>query len=51
MDALALGEEIVRLAADAPARKSYAETFGGLIDGRGARRVCEVLRGRLKAET
>ena len=46
----ALGEEIVRLAADAVARKSYAEKFGSLIDGRGAQRVCAALRARLPRE-
>ncbi len=47
----ALADEIHQLAADWSARAAYAEKFGGLIDGRGSHRVCEILRGVEKLQT
>jgi UDP-2,4-diacetamido-2,4,6-trideoxy-beta-L-altropyranose hydrolase len=43
LEAVVLADEILRLANDTSAQESYAEVFGNLVDGRGARRVCQEL--------
>ena len=43
LGAAALAEEIIRLANDGAALKTYSEVFGNLVDGRGAQRVCQEL--------
>jgi len=46
-----LAEEIFRLVEDDRTRKSLADTFGGLLDGQGAARVCNELYGVQPCQT